>query len=86
MSSDEDELRPTARGPCAVKVARTVPTGGMEKRAIRHRALSLPTSVLVQLGLLDPSMLPIAGMESARKALEPTLPSNTLIQRAERGA
>jgi carboxymethylenebutenolidase len=43
-------------------------------------------SVLVQLGLLDSSMLPIAGMESARKALEPTLPSNTLIQRAERGA
>ena len=42
-------------------------------------------SVLVQLGLLDPSKLPVAGVESARKALDPGLPSNTLIQRAERG-
>jgi carboxymethylenebutenolidase len=39
-------------------------------------------SVLVQLGLLDPSKLPVAGVESARKALDPALPSNTLIQRA----
>ena len=39
-------------------------------------------SVLVQLGLLDPSTLPVAGVESARKALDPTLPSNTLIGRA----
>jgi carboxymethylenebutenolidase len=42
-------------------------------------------SVLVQLGLLDPSSLPVAGVESARKALDPTLPSNALIKRAERG-
>jgi carboxymethylenebutenolidase len=42
-------------------------------------------SVLVQLGLLDPSKLPVAGVESARKALNPTLPSNALIHRAERG-
>jgi carboxymethylenebutenolidase len=40
-------------------------------------------SVLVQLGLLDPSKLPVAGVESARKALNPALPSNTLIHRAE---
>lgn len=31
-------------------------------------------SVLVQLGLLDPATLPVAGIESARKALDPTLP------------
>jgi hypothetical protein len=43
MSSDKDEKRPTRRGPCAVKVARTVPTGGMERRVVRYRALSLPT-------------------------------------------
>jgi hypothetical protein len=30
-------------------------------------------------------VLPVAGVESARKVLDPTLPSNTLIQRAERG-
>ena len=39
-------------------------------------------SVLVQLGLLDPSKLPVVGVESARKALDPALPSNTLIRRA----
>jgi carboxymethylenebutenolidase len=41
-------------------------------------------SVLVQLGLLDASTLPIAGVESARKAIEPRLPSNALIARASR--
>jgi carboxymethylenebutenolidase len=42
-------------------------------------------SVLAQLGLIDPSTLPVAGVESARKVLDPALPSNTLMQRAERG-
>jgi len=41
-------------------------------------------SVLVQLGLLDPAILPVAGRESARKALDPRLPSNALIERADR--
>jgi len=41
-------------------------------------------SVLVQLGLLDPSLLPVAGRETARKALDPRLPSNALIERADR--
>jgi carboxymethylenebutenolidase len=31
-------------------------------------------SVLVQVGLLDPTDLPISGVESARKVLDPTLP------------
>jgi carboxymethylenebutenolidase len=39
-------------------------------------------SVLVQLGLLDRGQLPIVGAESARKVLDPTLPSNELITRA----
>jgi carboxymethylenebutenolidase len=39
-------------------------------------------SVLVQLGLLDAGTLPVAGVESARKALDPSLPSNKLIGRA----
>jgi len=38
-------------------------------------------SVLVQLGLLDPTKLPVAGIESARKAVDPKLPSNQLINR-----
>jgi carboxymethylenebutenolidase len=40
-------------------------------------------SVLVQIGLLDASKLPVAGAETSRKALDPTLPSNTLLQTAE---
>src|ERR1700746_4111455 len=40
-------------------------------------------SVLVQLGLLDPDSLPIVGVESARKALDPSIPSNALMRRAE---
>jgi hypothetical protein len=43
MPSDEDDTRPTERGPCAVKAACTVPTGGIGRRARRHRALFLPT-------------------------------------------
>jgi carboxymethylenebutenolidase len=40
-------------------------------------------SVLVQLGLLDAAALPVAGIESARKALDPSLPSNVLMGRAD---
>jgi carboxymethylenebutenolidase len=39
-------------------------------------------SVLVQIGLLDPAQLPIAGVESARKVLDPSLPANELMKRA----
>src|SRR5256884_4812279 len=40
-------------------------------------------SVLVQIGLLDPSKLPVAGVESARKVLDPSLPANELMRRAD---
>jgi len=40
-------------------------------------------SVLVQLGLLDAAALPVAGIESARKALDSSLPSNALMGRAD---
>ncbi len=40
-------------------------------------------SVLVQVGLLNPDTLPVAGAESARKVLDPALPSNELIHRVE---
>jgi carboxymethylenebutenolidase len=36
-------------------------------------------SVLVQLGLLDPAGLPVAGVAEARKFEDPSLPSNELI-------
>jgi carboxymethylenebutenolidase len=38
-------------------------------------------SVLVQVGLLDPSGLPVAGIETAHKVLDRTQPSNTLMTR-----
>ena len=40
-------------------------------------------SVLVQIGLIDPAKLPVAGVESARKVLDPALPANELIKRAD---
>ena len=36
-------------------------------------------SVLVQVGLLDPRLLPVAGVETARKLVDESLPSNTLM-------
>jgi carboxymethylenebutenolidase len=38
-------------------------------------------SVLVQLGLLDPTGLPVAGVAATRKFENHSLPSNDLIQR-----
>lgn len=39
-------------------------------------------SALVQLGLVDPSRLPVAGVEAARKLLDPAaVPSNLLMKR-----
>ena len=38
-------------------------------------------SVLVQIGLLDPANLPVAGVETAKKLIDETLPSNTLMKR-----
>ena len=42
-------------------------------------------SVLVQIGLLDPAGLPVAGIETARKVLDKTLPSNALMREEVRG-
>jgi carboxymethylenebutenolidase len=41
-------------------------------------------SVLVQIGLIDATELPVAGVESARKVLDPTLAANELMSRADR--
>lgn len=37
--------------------------------------------LLVQVGLLDPRALPVTGVEQARKLLDKSLPSNTLMRR-----
>jgi carboxymethylenebutenolidase len=39
-------------------------------------------SVLVQVGLLEPGTLPVAGVATARKVLDPRRPSNELMKRA----
>jgi carboxymethylenebutenolidase len=38
-------------------------------------------SVLVQIGLLDPAKLPVAGVETANKLVDETMPSNRLMTR-----
>jgi carboxymethylenebutenolidase len=38
-------------------------------------------SVLVQMGVLDPTGLPVAGVETARKVADSSLPSNSLMTR-----
>jgi carboxymethylenebutenolidase len=40
-------------------------------------------SVLVQIGLIDVAKLPVAGVESARKVLDPALPANALMRRTD---
>ena len=52
-----------------------------EGRIVCERIYWDQASVLVQLGLLSPKALPVAGAETARKVLDPSLPSNELIYR-----
>jgi carboxymethylenebutenolidase len=40
-------------------------------------------SVLVQIGLINADKLPVAGVASARKVLDPKLPANVLMSRAD---
>ncbi len=42
-------------------------------------------TVLVQIGLLDPSKLSVVGVETVRKVANPRLPANHLIERAKLG-
>ena len=43
-------------------------------------------AVLVQLGLIDRKGLPVTGAEAARKLLDETLPSNTLMEKWDESA
>jgi carboxymethylenebutenolidase len=38
-------------------------------------------SLLVQVGLLDPTLLPVAGAEQAKRLLDPNQPANEMIER-----
>jgi carboxymethylenebutenolidase len=68
-----------------VEVALVVVVEFRDSKLLGERIYWDQASVLVQLGLLDPVTLPIAGVESARKVLDPTIPSNELIKRATQG-
>jgi carboxymethylenebutenolidase len=38
-------------------------------------------TLLVQIGMLDPALLPVSGAEQARRLLDPAQPANTMIDR-----
>jgi carboxymethylenebutenolidase len=75
-------VAPTGR---QVEVPLVVVVQLREGRVACERIYWDQASVLVQLGLLDPSSLPVIGAETARKVLDPGLPSNELIRRAGGG-
>ena len=61
-----------------VKVALVVIVGFDGDHLVHEQIYWDQASVLVQLGLLDPAGLPVCGVESAEKALDPSLPSRAL--------
>ena len=62
-----------------VKVALVVIVHFREGKLAHEHIYWDQASVLAQLGLIDASKLPVAGVESAEKVLDPTLPSNQLM-------
>jgi carboxymethylenebutenolidase len=73
-------VKPTGR---KVELAHVVVVGIAEGKIAYERIYWDQASLLVQIGLLDPAKLPVTGVEQARRVLDPTLPSNELIHRAE---
>lgn len=72
-------VRPTGR---RVEVPMVVVVQFDGDQLVGERIYWDQASVLVQLGLIDPSALPVAGAEAARKVLDPRLPFNQLLRRA----
>ncbi|HEX3248482.1 MAG TPA: ester cyclase, partial [Pyrinomonadaceae bacterium] len=64
-----------------VKVALVVIVHFREGKLAHEHIYWDQASVLAQLGLIDASKLPVAGVESAEKVLNPSLPSNDLMNR-----
>ena len=63
-----------------VKVALVVIVHFREGKLAHEHIYWDQASVLAQLGLIDASKLPVAGVESAEKVLDPSLPSNELMR------
>ena len=75
-------VKPTGK---KVELAHVVVVGIKDGKVAYERIYWDQASLLVQIGLLDPATLPVTGVEQARRLLDPTLPSNELILRAEQG-
>ena len=71
-------LAPTGK---RVEVALVAIVGFREGKLAHEHIYWDQASVLAQLGLIDSSALPVAGVESAEKVLDPKRPSNTLMAR-----
>ncbi|MGB6702360.1 MAG: hypothetical protein WBE67_09155 [Methyloceanibacter sp.] len=70
-------IKPTGR---KVTVPTVVIVGFDQDDKITHEHIYWDqATMLVQLGLLDPSALPVTGAEQAGRLLDPKLASNTLI-------
>jgi len=65
-----------------VEVALVAIIGFREGKVSHEHIYWDQASVLVQLGLLDANLLPVAGRESAAKVRDASLPSNQLIERS----
>ena len=63
-----------------VKVALVVIVHFREGKLAHEHIYWDQASVLAQLGLINASKLPVAGVESAEKVLNPSLPSNELMK------
>lgn len=72
---------PTGR---RVEVAKVVVVEFRDGKIAAERIHWDQASVLVQLGLLDASRLPVAGVETARKVMDPARPANELMKRSAR--
>ena len=71
-------VKPTGR---KVTIPFVVVVGFKDGRIEFERIYWDQASMLVQLGLIDPSKLPVSGAEQAARLMDPSLPSNTLISK-----
>jgi carboxymethylenebutenolidase len=69
-------IRPTGR---KVEIALVAVVQFRGDKLVHEHIYWDQASVLVQIGLLDATGLPVAGIETARKAIDPTYPSNGLM-------
>jgi carboxymethylenebutenolidase len=74
-------IAPTGR---KVTLPHVVVMGIVDRKVAYEHIYWDQASLLVQVGVLDPAKLPVAGAEQAKKLRDPTLPSNELIHRAAR--